>query len=62
MNPAEIVMDSVESNGMTKVIDFLAEAVCQPGKSAYEHSHGEVGAAGNPSSLNVAGPRSERRA
>ena len=42
MDSAEVVMDSIQGDGITKVINLLAESVCQPGKSTHGHPHRQV--------------------
>jgi len=42
MNPAEVVIHEVESYGVCVVLHFLAKPICQSGKPAYRHTHGEV--------------------
>ncbi len=49
MNTAEIVMNSIESYGMTKVINLFGESISQSGKSSHRHSHGQI------LTLNIAG-------
>lgn len=48
MNPAEVVMNRIQSDRMAKVFNLLAESVRQPGKPAHLHAHSQVG------TLNVA--------
>jgi len=42
MHSAEIIVNRIEGNCMTKIIDLLGERISQPGKPPHLHSHGEV--------------------
>ena len=42
MNAAEVVEHVVQRNRMAVIVHFLAEAVCESGKSAHVHPHRQV--------------------
>lgn len=42
MNLAEVVIHEMERNGMSVILDLLAEGVRQPSEAAHVHPHGQV--------------------
>jgi len=42
MHTAEVIVNSIEGNGVAKVFNLLAEAVRQPREPSHRHSHREV--------------------
>src|SRR5258708_18087122 len=42
MNPAEVVVHEIQGHGMTMILNFLAESVCQTSETAHSHSHAQV--------------------
>lgn len=42
MNPAEVIVHVVKRDVPEVILNLLAESVCQAGKAAHHHSHGQV--------------------
>lgn len=46
VNPPEVVMHEVQTNGALKVEHLFAESVGQPGEAVHAHAHGQILALG----------------
>ena len=42
VDAAEVVVHEVQGHGMTVILNFLAESICQARKTAHSHAHCEV--------------------